>query len=43
VELEGLAKRFISSSEERFKEVCTTFEQGVRLEIMFWEMGLRLC
>ncbi|RCH96685.1 hypothetical protein CU098_005292 [Rhizopus stolonifer] len=43
VELEDLADRCISSSETRFKEVCNTFEQGVRLEIMFWEMGLRLC
>ncbi|KAI9281518.1 Phosphomethylpyrimidine kinase-domain-containing protein [Sporodiniella umbellata] len=41
-ELEDLAERCISSSEVRFKEVCKTFEQGVRLEIMFWEMGLQM-
>ncbi|RCI00872.1 hypothetical protein CU097_011873 [Rhizopus azygosporus] len=37
-ELEALAEHSISSSEARFKEVCSTFEQAVRLEIMFWEM-----
>lgn len=42
-ELEELAAHSISSSESRFKDVCKTFEQATRLEVMFWEMGSRLC
>ncbi|KAG1071591.1 hypothetical protein G6F42_026008 [Rhizopus arrhizus] len=42
-ELEELGKHFISSSVSRFEEVCKTFEQATRLEVMFWEMGQKLC
>ncbi|KAI8068410.1 Phosphomethylpyrimidine kinase-domain-containing protein [Gongronella butleri] len=38
--LEKLATHHVSTSESRFKEVCDIFEQGVRLEISFWQMGL---
>lgn len=40
-ELESLAEIHVSSSEARFRDVCKTFEQGTRLEIMFWEMGIQ--
>ncbi|KAI8088532.1 Phosphomethylpyrimidine kinase-domain-containing protein [Thamnidium elegans] len=40
-ELEALAEIHVSSSETRFRDVCKTFEQGTRLEIMFWEMGIQ--
>ncbi|KAG2195245.1 hypothetical protein INT47_007974 [Mucor saturninus] len=42
-EFELLAERGISTSKTRFVEVCKTFEQATRLEVMFWEMGARLC
>ncbi|KAI9485426.1 MAG: Phosphomethylpyrimidine kinase-domain-containing protein [Benjaminiella poitrasii] len=42
-EIEALADDLISTSTARFKDVCKTFEQATRLEIMFWEMGFRLC
>jgi hydroxymethylpyrimidine/phosphomethylpyrimidine kinase len=42
-ELELLADKYISSSPARFKDACKTFEQATRLEVMFWEMGMRLC
>lgn len=42
MEIEELAKDGISCSEIRFQEVCKTFETATRLEVMFWEMGLRL-
>ncbi|KAI7904434.1 Phosphomethylpyrimidine kinase-domain-containing protein [Cokeromyces recurvatus] len=42
-EIERLADEYISTSAVRFKDVCKTFEQATRLEVMFWEMGLRLC
>ncbi|RCH78188.1 hypothetical protein CU098_002093, partial [Rhizopus stolonifer] len=42
-ELEVLAETYVSTSEARFRDVCKTFEQATRLEVMFWEMGLRLC
>ncbi|CEP11989.1 hypothetical protein [Parasitella parasitica] len=42
-ELEALGKHGISSSNSRFKEVCKIFEQATRLEVMFWEMGEKLC
>jgi thiaminase len=42
-EIEILGKHFISSSTSRFEEVCKTFEQATRLEVMFWEMGEKLC
>ncbi|KAI8970298.1 hypothetical protein BDF20DRAFT_890440 [Mycotypha africana] len=35
-ELEELAEHYVGS-EERFKDVCKTFEQSTRFEIMFWE------
>ncbi|KAI8374010.1 Phosphomethylpyrimidine kinase-domain-containing protein [Choanephora cucurbitarum] len=42
-ELELLAETYISTSATRFKDVCMTFEQATRLEIKFWEMGLKMC
>lgn len=42
-EIEALGKHFISSSTSRFEEICKTFEQATRLEVMFWEMGEKLC
>ncbi|CAO3608355.1 unnamed protein product [Mucor fragilis] len=42
-EMEVLGKHFISTSASRFQEVCKTFEQATRLEVMFWEMGQKLC
>ncbi|KAI9243721.1 Phosphomethylpyrimidine kinase-domain-containing protein [Phascolomyces articulosus] len=38
--LEELAVHNVSTSPSRFKEVCDIFEQGTRLEIAFWQMGL---
>ncbi|KAI9484966.1 Phosphomethylpyrimidine kinase-domain-containing protein [Zychaea mexicana] len=38
--LEELAIHNVSTSPSRFKEVCEIFEQGTRLEIAFWQMGL---
>ncbi|KAI7849846.1 Phosphomethylpyrimidine kinase-domain-containing protein [Circinella umbellata] len=38
--LEELAIHNVSTSPSRFREVCEIFEQGTRLEIAFWQMGL---
>ncbi|KAI8883410.1 hypothetical protein K501DRAFT_272671 [Backusella circina FSU 941] len=39
-EMETLSQHSVSTSVSRFHDVCKTFEQATRLEIMFWEMGL---
>ncbi|ORX54113.1 hypothetical protein DM01DRAFT_1367189 [Hesseltinella vesiculosa] len=40
--MEDLATHSVSTSATRFKEACDIFEQGVRLEISFWDMGLNM-
>ncbi|CAO3589631.1 unnamed protein product [Absidia cylindrospora] len=40
--MEELAIHCISTSPTRFREVCDIFEQGTRLEIQFWDMGLNM-
>lgn len=39
--LEELAIQRVSTSPARFREACEIFEQATRLEISFWEMGLK--
>lgn len=39
--LEELAIHHVSTSPSRFREVCQIFETSTRLEISFWEMGLK--
>lgn len=41
-EMDKLAEHHVSTSATRYIEVCKIFEHATRLEIAFWDMGLKL-